>query len=404
MILDYEKMHKRLLESVRRSKRIKKENKRLFEEFKKYLIVQGCSDAHMYKLLSHLKKILEFVDYDLRKATKSQIEDIVAWVNQREISDETKRQYKIILKVLFKWLNGGEYPEQVKWLKTSSKSKNDKLPEDLLTEDDVKRMIDAADNPRDKALIALLWETGARIGEIYDLKVGDFQDHTYGLQIVIRGKTGARRLPLIESVPYIRAWLNAHPEKNNKDAPVWVNIGTKGKGKKVGYRALLKMLNEVAKRAGVDKPVNPHHFRHSRATYLANRFTEAQMCEWFGWVQGSDVPARYVHLSGRDIDVAYARIHGIKDEKVPDKSKLTPIDCPRCGEKNAPDARFCHRCGQALTLEAAMEVEEAESKVLEAFASLKDGDVLKMLEFLTRLYRIAKQDPDVVRRLNVLDA
>ena len=71
MIVDYEKAHKRLLESVRRSKQIKKENKKLFEEFRKYLIVQGCSDAHMYKLLSHLKKILEFVNYDLRKATKS---------------------------------------------------------------------------------------------------------------------------------------------------------------------------------------------------------------------------------------------------------------------------------------------------------------------------------------------
>lgn len=39
-----------------------------------------------------------------------------------------------------------------------------------------------------------------------------------------------------------------------------------------------------------EKPVNPHHFRHSRATYLANYLTEAQMCEWFGWVHGSRVP------------------------------------------------------------------------------------------------------------------
>ncbi|WP_394344768.1 hypothetical protein [Salinigranum halophilum] len=51
--------------------------------------------------------------------------------------------------------------------------------------------------------------------------------------------------------------------------------------------------------------MNPHHFRHSRATHLANWLTEAQLCEWFGWVQGSNVPARYVHLSGRDIDNAY---------------------------------------------------------------------------------------------------
>lgn len=47
------------------------------------------------------------------------------------------------------------------------------------------------------------------------------------------------------------------------------------------------------------KPLNPHHFRHSRATFLATKFKEAQLCGWFGWVQGSTVPGEYVPLSGR---------------------------------------------------------------------------------------------------------
>jgi len=34
------------------------------------------------------------------------------------------------------------------------------------------------------------------------------------------------------------------------------------------------------------------------------------MCEYFGWIQGSDMPSTYVHLSGRDIDNAILRIHG----------------------------------------------------------------------------------------------
>ncbi len=194
-------------------------------------------------------------------------------------------------------------------------------------------------------------------------------------------------------------WLNVHPNKDDKNAPLWVNIGTKNKGQKVGYRALYKMLHEVAKRAGINKPVNPHHFRHSRATYPANRFTEAQMCEWFGWIIGSDVPARYVHLSGRDIDAAYARIHGIKDEEVPEKSKLTPIQYPRCMEKNAPDARFCQRCGQALTLEAAMEIEKAESMLLSRVDILSDQEVLKMLKVVVKLYDIAQKDPEISRKI-----
>jgi len=99
------------------------------------------------------------------------------------------------------------------------------------------------------------------------------------------------------------------------------------------YRAIRKTLSEIFKRAGVDKPSNPHHFRHSRATFLASKFTESQLCEWFGWVQGSDRPATYVHMSGRDIDADYARLHGIEDEGNPKESKLSPRDCPRCGEE-----------------------------------------------------------------------
>lgn len=39
------------------------------------------------------------------------------------------------------------------------------------------------------------------------------------------------------------------------------------------------------------------------------------MCEWFGWVQESDRPRDYVHMSGRNIDADYARLHGIEDEE-----------------------------------------------------------------------------------------
>lgn len=115
-------------------------------------------------------------------------------------------------------------------------------------------------------------------------------------------------------------------------------------------------------RAGIDKPSNPHHYRHSRASYLANEMTEAQLCEWFGWVQGSDVPAKYVHLSGRDIDNAYNEIHGLAPEEEEEQTK-TVQECPRCQELNEPNDRFCSRCGQALEIDAAEELEQAEAKI-----------------------------------------
>lgn len=40
---------------------------------------------------------------------------------------------------------------------------------------------------------------------------------------------------------------------------------------------LKQRLRRIAKRAGIKKKVNPHSFRHARATFLANLLTEAQM-------------------------------------------------------------------------------------------------------------------------------
>jgi 5'-3' exonuclease len=136
-------------------------------------------------------------------------------------------------------------------------------------------------------------------------------------------------------------------------------------GMQLGYRYIReKILEATMNRAGIDKPSNPHHYRHSRASYLATEMTEAQLCEWFGWVQGSDVPAKYVHLSGRDIDNAYDQMHGLYE---PDDDEQEPdiVECPRCEELNEPDAAFCMRCGQALDIDAAEEVETAEEATTE---------------------------------------
>ena len=70
-------------------------------------------------------------------------------------------------------------------------------------------------------------------------------------------------------------------------------------------------LKKIAKKAKIKKRIHPHLFRHSRCTYMANYLTEAQMNLYFGWIQGSDMPSVYVHLSGRDVDDAVLKANGI---------------------------------------------------------------------------------------------
>ncbi|MFW6172371.1 MAG: tyrosine-type recombinase/integrase [Elusimicrobiota bacterium] len=382
--LDFDRKVKNIVKGIKKSEEISERNKELLLNFKRDLALGGASLAWQQAALSRMKIIAQTADFELDEATKENLKDLVEKIQKRDISETTVVDYQKVLKRFYKWNNGGEHPDKVKWMNTTYKNKNHTLPEVVLTEDDVKKLMSNTKTARDKALISLLWETGARIGELIDLTIRDLQDYEHGYQIVMDGKTGNRRLPLISSVPHLRNWLNNHPNPSN-GKPLWSKIRGKNAGERVGYRYILKMLKETKERAGVDKPVNPHHFRHSRATYLANKFTEAQLCEWFGWVQGSDVPAKYVHMSGRDIDASYERLHGIKDEKKPDKSEMAPVECPRCQESNDPDAKFCQRCGQVLDLEVVTEMEEDKEEATEKFFELsKDQPELMddMQEFM----------------------
>jgi hypothetical protein len=98
-------------------------------------------------------------------------------------------------------------------------------------------------------------------------------------------------------------------------------------------------LIKVSNKAGINKNLHPHLFRHSRATYMANFLTEAQMNAYFGWVQGSDMPAVYVHLSGRDIDDAVLKANGImKSENEPEKIDTDNSDLVCDMENNILDA------------------------------------------------------------------
>ena len=219
-----------------------------------------------------------------------------------------------------------------------------KLPEEMLSEEDIKNLINVAENPRDKAFIAILYESGCRIGEMLFLRLKHIKFDQYGAQLLVDGKTGYRRIRIIASAPYLTEWINKHPKKDDPEAPLWITRDYEI----MSYAALRITFKRIFKKAGVHKKINFHNFRHSRATYLANHLTEAQMKEFFGWVQASDMASIYVHLSGRDVDNALLKVYGIKNHEEKEESQLNPKKCPRCQEINPFTNIFCNRCGMIL--------------------------------------------------------
>ena len=189
-------------------------------------------DHRHLKLLRHLTRIAEKVG-GLADALedKKAAEDIVQWINTTYDNEETNRDYRVALRVFGKRVapDDGDPPSSIDWIssKTSRDYNPTPDPADMLElDDDVKPMIEAARNPRDKALIGVQYEAGFRGGELYDLTIDDVSDGDHGLRIRVDGKTGQRTVDLITgfSIPHLQRWLSEHPAPDDPDAPLWSKL------------------------------------------------------------------------------------------------------------------------------------------------------------------------------------
>jgi len=131
--IDYEPKLARAEKRIEESDEISDSNRELLWDFKRDLELRNYSKGRIYKLISYMKLIAEHADFDLENATEENIKDVVAWLNRRDVSKVTKNDTRTILKMFYKWLNGGSYPDSVEWIKTTRKKKNNTLPKDVLT-------------------------------------------------------------------------------------------------------------------------------------------------------------------------------------------------------------------------------------------------------------------------------
>ena len=256
--------------------------------------------------------------------------------------------------LFFKWL----LPDKVLVTFKPQKPRNDIPPEKVLQSDNVIELLKMCENQRDRALVALVWDSAARISELLDTNIGHVQFDQYGAIISVSGKTGRRNIRLIDCVGDLQAWINIHPMKTDPNAPLFTTSRRRGSVSvtRLTVRRAQNILSRLGDLAGCPKDTNPHAFRHGRLTVRGQQLTESQLREYAGWSKGSSMAQVYVHLSSRDIDDKILAIHGIKQEDNPTRDPMASLICPRCRFPNPPDMMYCGRCSMALSEDALREI------------------------------------------------
>jgi site-specific recombinase XerD len=152
-------------------------------------------------------------------------------------------------------------------------NKGKTFPAELLTGEEVKALVRAcsgraATGIRNRALIAVLYRGGLRIGEALALYPKDVDPAT-GTVTVLHGKRDKRRTIGLDpgAMALVERWLDARTRIGLVGRrPLFCTL--QGASPKSSYvRALLPRL---ASRTGIEKRVHPHALRHSHAAELAH--------------------------------------------------------------------------------------------------------------------------------------
>ena len=141
----------------------------------------------------------------------------------------------------------------------------DELAERILSETEVLRIISLEPNPRNRAILLTLYAGGFRVSEICSLKWRHLQERDSTGQITVFGKGDKTRSVLMPRSVWevLRSLQGDLPS----DAPVF-------RSRKRGHldeSQVWRIVTRAAERAGIDKNVSCHWFRHAHASHALDR-------------------------------------------------------------------------------------------------------------------------------------
>lgn len=169
--------------------------------------------------------------------------------------------------------------------------KKDKPLPEVLTKEEVRKLIDAADNVKSRLIISTLYSSGLRVSELVNLKTDDINllENTGWVR---RGKGSKDRLFAIskELALELQDYLRGREHKFifSKEKPLTT-------------RNIQKIIKGAKVRAGLNKKVTPHTLRHSFATHLLENGTDIRIIQQMLGHSSLATTQVYTHVSSDQI-------------------------------------------------------------------------------------------------------
>lgn len=209
-------------------------------------------------------------------------------------------------------------PSQARLIKLKAPHKIPKT----LTADQVGRILDHCRHRRDRFLVALLYETGMRIGQALNLRHADIESWDNTIRIVphadnVHGARTKRREPLAVAVSSDLMALYAdylvHEWDGIDSDYVFVNLWGGARGQPLTYPAVRDLFARLSRETQI--VIRPHMLRHTHATELLRAGWDAAWVQKrLGHAQIQTTISTYAHLNDEDLKQAFQQYQATRKE------------------------------------------------------------------------------------------
>lgn len=292
---DYSKL--RLREDI--YEKLPESNKKILDNF--LIHCEGSAGPSSVRKIFHkVVQIADIFEKDLNKIDIKDIDVFLSILNKSNRGTDTKNDTKKILKRFLKWkyknwsskFNGLDF----QGIKQKRKPKSERLAKnDLLTKEDIEKLLRASKETRYKALIILMYETASRPEELYKLRWKDVDFANNEIHFS-SSKTGdVRTLPIAESVNRLNLYKDEYPYENLR-AEDFVFPGV-SRDIQITTQKVHHYLQRLGRKI-LDKRVFPYVFRHSRLQYLRKKLSP----DSYQMFAGHSMEVALEHYSHMDSD------------------------------------------------------------------------------------------------------
>ena len=239
----------------------------MLDKLETELKIRGFSQRTVNTYIYHTKKFLDFIKKEPGFVAESDAKRYVAHLmSNRKYGPSSVNLAISSLKFFYNEIlqnpafNGLKAPKMEKKLPT------------VLTKEEVKKMLNAAENPKHRLLIEFMYYSGLRVSEGVSLKIDDL-DLSEKMGKIKHGKGNKERYIILSDnlISHLTDYL-----KNKKDASNYIFSVN---NRPITIRQAQKVVKDAAKKAGIKKRVFCHALRSSFATHLLEAGTDIRVIQ-----------------------------------------------------------------------------------------------------------------------------